>query len=123
MALEVIHRYNFLPMRRGDTFLARTMAQFEQPLGTPKGVASARMEVRTKAGVVIHTWDTAVGSITISGAGSHIVALGAVAEAVTELWTGGDHVYDFEVVWAAGGKRTVMAGQFPIVIDTTLPPA
>lgn len=120
---EEIGLYDFKPFRRGDTFLARDLAKCEHPVGTPKAIASARMEVRTKKGTLVHAWTTEDNSLTITGDGENIVTQNAVAKDITESWVPGlDHEYDLEVIWAADGtKRTILAGKFPIKKDITLP--
>lgn len=124
MDTEDIGSYDFLPFRRGDTFTARALARTEQPAGTPKAIASARMELRTLRGVLIHRWDFAAGTITITGAGSNLVTIAAVAPETTAVWpVGKDHKYDLEVVWASGGTRTILKGILPVVDDVTKPVA
>lgn len=124
MTNEEIGIYDFKPLRRGDTFPARAIATVEQPAGTPKAIASARMEVRTKGkGVLVHTWDSTAATITITGAGSNTVTLGAVEPAITEAFPPGEHEYDLEVIWAAGGKKTILGGKFPVSADVTRPPS
>lgn len=113
--------YNFHVFRRGDTFPARDIAKTEQPAGTPKAIASARMEVRTKKGSLVHAWDTTDNTITITGAGNNIVTLSKVDKAITETWLPGDHDYDLEVVWVAGDNLTILKGIFPVGKDITLP--
>lgn len=123
---EEIGTYNFKPLRRGDTFVSRDIAKCEQPAGTPKAIASARMQVRVKGkGTLVAEFDTAAdpATITITGAGNNIVTLAERAPAVTQQFTPGDHEYDLEVVWAAGGTRTILAGAFPVTTDVTRPSA
>jgi hypothetical protein len=118
---EDIGTYDFKALRRGDTFIARNIAQVEEPAGTPKAIASARMDVRTKFGLLVYSWHTLgdTPNASITGAGSNVVTLDAVEPASTSLFPPGDHEYDLEVVWAAGGTRTILKGTFPVAADIT----
>ena len=123
MKLEEIGRYDFTPMRRGDSFPEREIAKTEQPAGTPKAIASARMEVRSSQGDLVHFWDSEAdpATITIGGAGNNSVVLAEVGPAVTSGFVPGEHNFDLEVFWVSGGNRTIVAGKFPVIIDITLP--
>lgn len=113
--------YDFLPMKRGDSFEERSILTIEQPDGTPAAISSAIMQVKTAAGILVHQWSTSASSITIGGAGSSQVTLLRVDESTTRSWPIGKHRYDVELTLGTGQVITPVGGVFPIEADVSIP--
>jgi hypothetical protein len=125
MAEDNVQIYDFTTAhKRGDTFLARDFLSAQQPLGTPKAIAAARMQIRTEDGALVAEFatDATPPTATITGAGDNVVTLGEKAATVTAEWPEGDHLYDLEVNWLEDGpNRTILKGTFPVSADVTIP--
>lgn len=115
--------YNFPTFKRGDTFRARDFATYTSSVdGTALAINSALMQIRTKAGVIVHTWTTQgdAPNATITGAGYNVVTLGRVEKSVTQNWPVGDHVYDLEVEFTTDtAAETKLGGLFPVSADVS----
>lgn len=112
--------YNFEPMTRGDSFLARPIAELSRA-GDPLEVVAARMQVRVAGwGTLLLEWSTAADSISIVGDPvPNTVTLGVKTDSEMADLPTGVHVYDLEVTLADGTVMTLLAGRFPIVPDTS----
>ena len=111
-----IGQYDFLKMKRGDTFVSRviaTLTNAETDAAIP--VSSATMEVRTKPkGALVHRWSTEDDPATAS-ISDNAVTLSAVASSTTAAWPAGSHVYELEVVLTDGSiTRKILEGKFPV---------
>lgn len=115
--------YHLPKFSRGDDFAAFEIATLTEPTsGDPIAVTSARLKVRRRppSSAEVVAWDSGAGSITITGAGSNVITLGALAPSVTALFAPGVHDYDLEVVLTATGKKvTLLSGTWEIERDIT----
>lgn len=113
--------YNFPTHKRGDTFVARTIAVLtDTDTGDPVGVSGALLQVRKKlTGAVVHEWSTAEGTIIVSGAGSNRITMEEVSAAVTATWATGSHAYDLEITLENGITITAPEGDFTITADVS----
>lgn len=113
--------YHFPGMTRGDTFPARAFVELARD-GAPLEVIAARMEVRHQIDKrLLLAWDTANGSLVLSGDPANAIALGEKdAEAMAAV-PEGTHAYDLQVTLAGGAVATVLNGKFPIFSDITQP--
>lgn len=111
--------YDFKPMWRGDTFKKRLFARLSKG-GVPLEVIAARMHVRTALNRRLLSWDTADGSMTLSGETvNNAITLHEKTAAVMAELPEGAHHYDLEVTLGGGVVRTYLAGKFPIQSDAT----
>jgi hypothetical protein len=115
-------KWNFPPIKRGDTFPAREVLRIEDDeTGDPVPITAARLEIRTTSGVLVHRFatDDAPPTMEIIGAGNNGVMIQAVDESETATWPLGNHVYDLEVWTELFGKKTMTEGIIPCRADVT----
>jgi len=112
--------YNFNSQKRGDTAQAFQIAKVEYSAGVGVPIASARLQIRTAGGIVMHEWSTALGTITLSGSPVvDTVTLSALTKAVTELFVVGTHTYDLEITTTGGEVWTILDGTYVVAADKT----
>jgi hypothetical protein len=114
-------RYDFKPMKRGDTFRERLFVRLSKA-GQPLEITAARMHVRTTLNQRLLAWDTADDSITLSGETvNNAVTLKEKGAGIMAKLPEGVHRYDLEVTLTNGVVRTYLEGAFPITHDATYP--
>lgn len=101
--------YNRRPSLRGDTL--RGFSLEARIGGEPASIVSARSQLRTPAGRLIHTYE-----LYVSGAQ---VTVPDVPAEVTRNWPVATLVYDIEVTLADERVVTWVSGAQPILADRT----
>ena len=112
--------YDFPPVTRGDTFVARPFAEVSRD-GQPLEVSAARLQVRDLVGQrLLLEWSTAGETIVLSGDPvDYALALAEKSAEVMADVPPGVHAYDLEVTLAAGEVITLLAGKFPVISDVS----
>lgn len=99
--------YNRAPLRRGDTLLGWCVDI--DIAGVPAQLLSARLQLRTGNGRLVHDWPA-----TVDGAR---ILLPDVPAATTASWPVGVLLYDLEVTLADGRVATWLQGEQPVLAD------
>lgn len=111
--------HDLQPIQRGDTYPSRSITITDSD-SLAIAVVSARAQIRHKdTDVVIYEWNTSGATITISGAGSNIITLGALTTGQTETFdVGNRHIYDIEITTATD-TWTILKGYVDVNEDIT----
>lgn len=114
--------YNIPNHKRGDDFEARDIATVTQG-GLPVAITSALLQIRTKAGCLVHEWTTegTTPNAAITGAGDNIVTLGKVDKEVTSEWPPVLCDYDLQLTLATDLTATFIEGTILIEPDVSRP--
>lgn len=112
--------YNLPQIRRGDSIPSQVMCTLTRTdTGAALSIASAKMQIRTKADVLVYEWSSVAGTMVISGVGGNVVTRNFVAGATTATWPPGAHVYDLELNLTTGETWTVLSGAAVVLPDIT----
>lgn len=106
------------PLVRGDTLQA-WYQEFTDENGAALDITSARVQLRDKAGTLVHEWVSTGGSPTITIAAGRCT-MGEVANTVTQNWPPRFLSYDLELTLVSGETFTLTQGQLSVLADTTV---
>ena len=111
------------PLTRGDT-LPSFYLEFDVDGTAPLQIASARMQLRTKTGTLVHTWQSPTNATILITGSKGRATMAAVLTAETSRfpalpYPGLTALYDLELTLTDGSTLTPVGGSLVILDDQT----